>query len=242
MMSDGYGRSSRESFANYDPLSSSWRTSQACLPLVMSADVHSQEMFLGTWPRSGTMRNGKCYRRDSSAHRNNGSGSSSWPTPTTSDGGDNHHSPAVLERNHGKNLIGAAQNWATATADDANNITRESGKVASLARDTFKWATPRAEDGERGKGSKFDGLPENVRAWATPAAQDSGNGSLPPSQIDRATLPGNVLAWDGTTASPSKAPTEPSGSSRATQQKRGLNPRFGLWLMGFPVEWLDFEP
>jgi hypothetical protein len=148
------------------------------------------------------------------------------------------------------------------------------------------WSTARAEDGERGKGSKFDGLPEDARAWATPdagafnvstsrearaesmarmkakgyngagetlglqanawatpAAQDAKNGSLPPSQQVRDTLPGNVAAWDdGTTGCPSEAQTAPSASSPAKPPSRGLNHRFGLWLMGFPVGWLDFAP
>lgn len=104
------------------------------------------------------------------------------------------------------------------------------------------WSTPRAEDGERGKGSNFDGLPEDARSWATPAAQDGHNSSLPTSQVERDTLPGNVLPWIGPMPYPSAATTGPSDSSPAKLLKPSLNHRFGLWLQGFPAGWLDSAP
>ena len=73
-----YGQSFTESFANYDPDTSSWRTSQGCL-------LTGWAEFSETWPTSGTMRNGRCYRRQMSAHRTSEKGSSSWPTPTARD-------------------------------------------------------------------------------------------------------------------------------------------------------------
>jgi hypothetical protein len=52
------------------------------------------------------------------------------------------------------------------------------------------------------------------RMWPTPAAQDGKNGTLPPSQMDRDTVPGAMLR---------------SGA-------RGqLNPAFVEWLMGYPI-------
>jgi hypothetical protein len=128
----------------------------------------------------------------------------------------------------GLTLGQAAQGWATPTVDDANNVTRDSGQTASLARDTYRWSTPhRAED---------------VLAWNTPAAhegrlgfQDRSSGKKG-SQVSVTT---DAVLWAGETASPSAVPTEPSGSSPAPPPRRGLNPRFGLWLMGYPVEWLS---
>ncbi len=44
---------------------------------------------------------------------------SGWlPTPTGSNGGANHTSPAVRERGHGLNLAGAARLWPTPSASD----------------------------------------------------------------------------------------------------------------------------
>jgi len=52
-------------------------------------------------------------------------------------------------------------------------------------------------------------------------------------------LPRQAFAFQtGPTPSPTVGPTEPSGSSQP-QPSRGLNPRFALWLMGFPTDWLD---
>lgn len=48
-----YGVSLRESFASFDHGSSSWKMSQACL-------VPGLDEFSETWPKAGTMRNGKC--------------------------------------------------------------------------------------------------------------------------------------------------------------------------------------
>jgi len=73
------GQSSTDSFANYDPDTSSWRTSQGCL-------LTGWAEFSATWPQAGTMRSGRCYRRQMSEHRTYVNESSSphiteFPTP-----------------------------------------------------------------------------------------------------------------------------------------------------------------
>src|SRR5210317_108420 len=78
------GVNTRASLANYDPDSSSWRTSQACL-------VSGWEPFSETWPRSGTMQHGIAYQLRPSAPLIGGTGYGSWqmkmwPTPRASDG------------------------------------------------------------------------------------------------------------------------------------------------------------
>jgi hypothetical protein len=70
-----YGERCGESFAKYDPDTSSWRTSQPLL----TGDL---ERFSGTWPGSGMMRNGRVYRRASSVPRSADGGYSLLPTPT----------------------------------------------------------------------------------------------------------------------------------------------------------------
>lgn len=71
-----YGQSSQESFANYDRKSSLWRTLQRCL-------LGGLIEFSGTWPTSGTMRNGKCFRRVPLEFHNRDIEFSLWPTVTS---------------------------------------------------------------------------------------------------------------------------------------------------------------
>jgi hypothetical protein len=67
-----------EWFARYDPASSSWKTPRAYL----TGDL---EKFSETWPRSGSMLNGRCCRRVPSALHTHGKGCSLWLTPTAND-------------------------------------------------------------------------------------------------------------------------------------------------------------
>lgn len=50
------GLNSRDSFAHYDRGTQSWRTSQLCFTGELTG-------FSETWPRAGSMRNGKLYQR-----------------------------------------------------------------------------------------------------------------------------------------------------------------------------------
>ena len=80
----GSGPRSSGSFARYDLRSSFWRTSQGSI-------VPDLDRFSGPWPRSGSMRSGIAYPRQTSALPIFESESSSsdisrrWPTPTTRD-------------------------------------------------------------------------------------------------------------------------------------------------------------
>jgi len=71
------GRPSRASLAEFDPDTSSWRTSQRCL-------IEGWEPFLETWPESGMTRSGRLYPRAPWAHHTCDDGCSLWPTPTAS--------------------------------------------------------------------------------------------------------------------------------------------------------------
>ena len=70
------GLSSLESFAHYDHDTHCWKTSQVCL-------VSGLEEFSGTWPKSGMMRNGKCYLRPSLERGISEGVSLLLPTPTS---------------------------------------------------------------------------------------------------------------------------------------------------------------
>ena len=78
MTSDGSGLSYSDWFARYDPEASSWRTSQVSF-------MEELNTFSETWPRSGSLRNGQVFERQTLAHHTEESESSSWATPTGRD-------------------------------------------------------------------------------------------------------------------------------------------------------------
>lgn len=81
MMSEPSGRPSRTPFATYDPVTSSWRTSQ---PSLFSGSLPEQSV---TWPTSGTWDRGGAYAHPTSVPRTAGTGASSLlPTPMARDG------------------------------------------------------------------------------------------------------------------------------------------------------------
>ena len=67
-----------ESFARFDPDSSSWRTAQICL------FTPTLEPFSETWPKQGSMRSGRCYLRRTAGRTTSERGSGFWPTPNQS--------------------------------------------------------------------------------------------------------------------------------------------------------------
>lgn len=75
-----FGLNTQESFAILDRDTSSWRTSQRCL-------FGGWREFSETWPRSGSMQSGTCYRRAPSVPHIHESACFSLPTPTKSDAG-----------------------------------------------------------------------------------------------------------------------------------------------------------
>lgn len=66
------------SLANFDPATSSWRTSQLCL-------FGGLAEFSETWPRSGTMRSGSVFRRAQWLPHTHGTECGLWLTPTSND-------------------------------------------------------------------------------------------------------------------------------------------------------------
>lgn len=203
-------------FAYYDHNTSCWRTSEGSL--LQSLD-DSSDVFSGRWPSAGTMRNGVCSPRPMSARSTEESESGLWPTANVAGGGN---PPDRLTK------IG-------------NQYFRPSGEKAHLGLDQAAdmWATPRAEDGERGQGSTFDGLMEEARDWATPQAGDEKAAVNVTTQNQRM-LSHDALAFSrGPTPSPFADMTTPSGVSRVTRRKMGLNPEFTRWLMGYPLAWLS---
>lgn len=121
---DGSGPPSRKFYAKYNPVTCSWRTSGA-------SRKGDWKLSSGTWPPSGSMRNGICWQRPTWARatRGNGGGASpgnrQWPTPKANE--DNKSPEAHLAM---KLRMGGGR-----TQPMSLNV------VAKL------WATPRAKTG-----------------------------------------------------------------------------------------------
>ncbi len=116
----GSGRRLPDAFAHYDPGSCCWKTLQGSL-------AGEWARFSGTWPRSGTTRNGTAYRRPRWVPRTFAAGSSSsptptapaWPTPTVSRSRNRTASRKAGSRHHdGITLLDAVRLWPTPTAAD----------------------------------------------------------------------------------------------------------------------------
>lgn len=74
-----YGPNTPESFASYDHATRSWKTSRR-------SSAGASTAYLGTWPRSGMMRNGMCFRRQPLAPLTCVKGLSLLPTPAAIEG------------------------------------------------------------------------------------------------------------------------------------------------------------
>ncbi|WP_162988367.1 hypothetical protein [Brevibacillus laterosporus] len=174
------------------------------------------------------------YQLQPSAPRTEDTGYSSWATPSAADSVGSHG------EGQGRSLRTDISNWkkglwptptASETTARENIELTESGRRAcsngsshslDLATVVKIWPTPQARDykgssGRSIKGHELD-LPTAIKNWPTPAAQDAKNSTLPPSQIDRDTVPGAVMR-EG--------------------HEGQLNPDWVESLMGFPIGWTD---
>lgn len=93
---DTSGPSSRESLARFDPATQSWKTSQLTF-------LSGSETFSETWPASGMMRSGQCFRRASWVPHIHASACSSLPTPNATAFKGGRLSPRKGVRNPEKN-------------------------------------------------------------------------------------------------------------------------------------------
>jgi hypothetical protein len=153
-----YGPKSLDLLASFDPLTSSWRTSQLCL-------VEGWERFSATWPRSGMMLSGIAYQLPPLALRTAAivSGLSLTPTPTAGDAksaanatagrseGSEHHSGVTLTdyvRLWPTPNVAGGGNPPDRLKRQGNHFVRPSGKKAHLSLDQAVklWPSPTARD------------------------------------------------------------------------------------------------
>ena len=81
----GFSPKSSDLLATFDPASSSWRTSQTCLVALLNNAADGLGEFSEPWPRSGMMRSGTAYRRETLARPTSEIVSGLWPTPAARD-------------------------------------------------------------------------------------------------------------------------------------------------------------
>lgn len=164
-MNGGSGQSSPVSFAVFDPITSLWKTFRACLPW-MEGDFSEQSSV--TWPRAGTMRSGRCFRRQLLARGINVTGFLSLPTPTAT---DIYNRTLPLER--------AIQ----CQSGIYRRVTAKGQSFARLSEVVKLLPTPIASDWRSGKCSDAT-LSKNSRPLREIAAQGQESGQLNPVWVE----------------------------------------------------------
>mgnify|MGYP003139911806 CR=1 FL=1 len=221
-MSDGSGPSSRGSYASYDPDTRLWKTSQGSL-------FGGWEMFSGTWPQQGMMRNGAVFPLRPWVPLISGSASFSspiseghqaeFPTPSSTKYGTSGNGTGNNTISRGRPSLDTMARkgmWPTPTGSDY--------KGADLARDENR-------SGKRHSGDLLVTAVARLEMWPTPTAGDaksSGSRNLEGSKAHAGvSLTDAVRTGDSST---------PRGESIGQ-----LNPTWVEWLMGFPSGWTDLE-
>ena len=207
-----------------------------------------------TWKQKVTPRQWQYCQLVASAHRTKGNDSSSWPTPMHTDG----TKACNRYRESFQNGLGAIAStvtfWPTPSTQD-NPQVRGEGKAANAptrgttlggaARMVQPWATPTVRDYKNTGNLEnyiFGSPTGRIRAdststqaylishWPSPIAVDYENS---PSQEYFEKTKRNPMTnqlRDAAVHGMSIAETE-------STVKYQLNPRFSLWLMGYPIEW-----
>lgn len=192
-----------------------------------------------------------------SGRRTSASGSTGWPSPRTPTGG-----PESAERKQelgrtrsgGGDLASVAllAGWVTPSANEdaaGNYGTKMQVMLGSQVRLLAGWGTPTVQDAKHSTLSPSEAKRDpnvlrnqvQLAGWATPSSRDwkdtpgMATTGMNPDGSTRTRL--DQLPRQALLASES-GPI-PTSSTVATGGKGGflLNPRFSLWLQGFPTEW-----
>lgn len=201
---DNSGTTYTAALARFDPTGSIWRTCPESLyPTRFDAGdgILTSEsgrlthclpdfgLFLETWPRSGSMRNGCVYQQPNAAFRTSASESSfsptehneqcgRWPTARSSDA--DHGGPNQRDSGGGLMLPSAAAKWTTPNSRDADkwhNREAGSGHMQDLSGQAHHWKTPHGMGGidASGKHGSAGGgeFAKQVNNWPTPDSNTS---------------------------------------------------------------------
>ena len=206
----GSGRNSQESFAYFDRQLSLWKMSTPSL-------FGDSEEFSGTWPRSGTMRNGIAYRQPPLVPRIEGGESSLLLTP--------HGLSSEQGQGGGEFDKQIRVMYPTPTSTDGTKggrITerksREGGSLIEALSARTYLPTPDANFWKTGKrGTGTGGGQQLSEAIFYPTPRAGGRDNCGGSNSRR------------------------TAKSNGTYIGRSLNPQFVEWMMGFPLGWTDLE-
>ena len=178
------GTNSRESFASFDPVSSSWRTSQRCL-------VEGWTPYSEPWPRSGTMRSGRACELPTWAQRIDGIGCSSsrgeqvWPTAAAMDGSSvslNQTPEGWMEESEKHRAKGQHKQY-TLQVSATLGMSEPQVTRARRGENASAWMTPTREGFDagkhRGKADTLHSQIKSVTAWPTASATDYKGSSKP---------------------------------------------------------------
>jgi hypothetical protein len=182
-----YGQNTPELLANYDPASSSWRTSQFCLDGALTE-------FSETWPRSGLMRNGTAYQLPPLVPLTDEIASGLWLTPTKVERWCKDETEIVTTRNGTKRR--RYKNGKTSSLGLTSQVMMsqrsaeiEDGEIGQMLR----FPTPNARDykgapgqGTRERGGHQSSLPASIKEL-------DGSGSLNPTWVEW--LMGFPIEW-----------------------------------------------
>ena len=179
-------------------------------------DVNGSPEFALTW-KTWDMPAGEpiCALR-ASERRTAGNGCIGWPTPQANKNTKNSKDPHRMKENGAQTCLADAAHlagWPTPMAHD----TQEQGQAREMT------ATGRIRTHT---GSDVSANLPMVAVWATPRAEDAESAGMRHSRGVADTL----SAQAGQDASRSNAETARPAGFR-------LNPRFSLWLMGYPAAW-----
>ncbi len=156
------GRRPFVSLAKSDPSGVFWKMSLACFIAILAK-------FSKTWPQSGLMLAGACYRLEPLEPHICGKGSGLWPTPRSSpnENRQTKRTPSQEAGTHGKCLAAEVQLWPTPRKLD--------GEINESLETWQKRQSRKKKQGQ----DLHKPLTIAVQMWPTPAARDWKVGGCP---------------------------------------------------------------
>lgn len=230
--SQGYSMNLLEYAGLVDRDMSSWKTR---LPLLGAVS----ELVSTKLPKSGTMRNGRLYQRESAARRiyvTAGGAFVKCPTPTVS----GNYNRKGLSKTSGDGLATWVEKTLKPYKEEASKLGRRRNGAVEIQKRiaSGKYATPKVWDANRSMG------PVEI---ANQMKRDSPSLSAAIIVTEQERLP-TPAQWDANKAGDNSVSQlnrhSPGLSVKVQTSEQGggrLNPRWVEWLMAFPIGWTDLK-